>query len=133
MIASMRAAYRAGTAPVYIAGVCKSIEGEFIDPDTELIRSGVLGVLQPLLERVGRQLEKFLADESLSPAHVTEVLMVGGSSAVAPFRALLEEMFEGDGKPRAKPARSPMEALAKGAVIYASRLGTVGNSVCGRA
>ncbi len=110
------------TATVYVAGICKNKDGDFMDLDLELTQEDFAGVLRSMLDRVRRLLEKFLADESLSPTHVTEVLMVGGSSAVTPFRTLLEDMFEADGTKRVKLARSPMEAVAKGAAIYASRL-----------
>jgi len=110
------------TAEILIPAVCRTKDGDIFDLDMTLTQEDFASVLHGMLERVRRLLEKFLVDEGLSPSHVAEVLMVGGSSAVTPFRVLLEDMFESDGTKRVKLARSPMEAVAKGAATYAGRL-----------
>lgn len=79
-------------------------------------------VLAPIEERIRSIIGQFLERETIRPDQIDEVLMVGGSSSIDRIQLLLRGLFEQDGKRRVRLARGPMEAVAKGAAIYASML-----------
>jgi molecular chaperone DnaK (HSP70) len=110
---------------------CRTRDDRVLDVEMEITASTFTALLQPLVERVRKLMVKFMEDESYSPEDIDLVLMVGGSSAIPQFRQLLCELFEGDGKKRVRLARSPMEAVARGAAIFAHSLKGLRCVACG--
>lgn len=79
-------------------------------------------VLAPISQRIRDLFKELFTKSSLQPRDFTEVLMVGGTSAVPAFFHLLQEIFEADGTPRVRVSRCPMEAVARGAALYGSMI-----------
>lgn len=109
-------------ALVLIPAACKDAQGDLIDVDMEISQEQFARVLAPFEDRVRKLMQDLLTRESLSPEMFTDVLMVGGSSAIPAFRKLLEGIFERDGQRRVRLSRTPMEAVARGAAIYSSMI-----------
>jgi molecular chaperone DnaK len=116
---------------VVIPGACRTADGGILDVEMELTREHLTAVLAPIAARLRELLRRFLDRETLQPEFFTEVLMVGGTSAVPDFRPLLQEIFEVDDKKRVRLARSPMEAVAKGAALYARMIKGIKCVKCG--
>lgn len=109
-------------ASVLIPGACRKDNGELLDVDFVITQEQFAEALAPIESRVRTLLRNFLEKESLRPEYFTEVVMVGGSSALVRIRNVLQDMFENDGKHRVVLARRPMEAVARGAALYAHSL-----------
>lgn len=109
-------------ASVVIPGACRKDDGKLLDVDFVVTQEQFAEALAPIENRVRTVLRGFLERESVRPEHLSEIIMVGGSSALVRIRNLLQEMFENDGKRRVVLARKPMEAVARGAAIYARSL-----------
>jgi molecular chaperone DnaK len=122
----------AETFGVVLPAACRKKDGSMLDIEMDLTQDHLARVLAPLEDRVRKLLERFLEKESLQSEHLTEVLMVGGSSAVPAFQALLRDLFEKDGSKRVRLARSPMEAVAKGAAIYGQMIKGIKCVKCGQ-
>jgi molecular chaperone DnaK len=116
---------------VVIPGACRTEDGGLLDVEMELTQEHLAAVLAPIEKRIRDLLRGFLHQESLQPEFITEVLMVGGTSAIPAFRRLLQEIFEVDGQRRVRLARSPMEAVAKGAALYARMIRGIKCVKCG--
>ena len=97
-----------------LLGACRKQDGTILDVDMNVGLDDFNRVLAPYEKRVRDLLRKFMEAESLQPDHFSEVLMVGGTSAVPAFQELLRELFEADGQKRVRLSRGPMEAVAKG-------------------
>jgi molecular chaperone DnaK len=106
-------------------------DGSMLDLEMELTPADLARTMAPIERRVREALEKYLRKESLPPESITDVLMVGGSSAVPAIQRLLRDIFESDGVRRVRLARSPMEAVAKGAALYARMIVGV-RCICGQ-
>lgn len=74
--------------------------------------------IQPRLEEVRRPIEQCLADLSIGPSGIDQLVMVGGSSKIPVVRQLVAEML------RCEPATGcdPMTAVAQGAAIASAIL-----------
>jgi molecular chaperone DnaK len=101
---------------------CRGSAGEPINLELEITQAQFAQVMAPIEQRIKGRMEEFLKRENVEPSQITEVLMVGGSSAVKRVQELLRGMFEADGVKRVRLSRAPMEAVAMGAALYASRL-----------
>lgn len=108
------------SVPVVIPHACRDSAGNTIDVDMDISQQDFARLLEPILRRIRVTMEKFIREQSIRPEYIDRVVMVGGSSAVPAVQALLKELFEPDGKPRVRLSRSPMEAVAKGAAIFAA-------------
>ncbi len=102
-----------------IPGACRTRDGEWLDVDLEITQEDFLRLIQPILKRIRKAIEDYLDAEGLNPEQMTEILLVGGSSAVPAVQDLLRDIFEQDGETRVRLAQRPMEAVALGAAIYA--------------
>ena len=105
-----------------IPGACRTQDGELLDVDLEITQDDFLRLIQPILKRTRDRIEEYLKGGGLNPDQITEVLMVGGSSAVPAVQDLLRDIFEQDGQTRVRLAQRPMEAVALGAAIYANMI-----------
>jgi molecular chaperone DnaK len=121
----------AEVAPVFIARACRRKDGEPLDVDMELTQDDFADAMVPIERRISEVIEQYLDRETLKPEQLTDVLMVGGSSALPSVKKLLERIFNVDGKARVRLARAPMEAVARGAAIYAGMVQTVLCPACG--
>ncbi|MBN1418052.1 MAG: Hsp70 family protein [Planctomycetes bacterium] len=121
----------ADPSAVIIPGACRMKDGSLVDVDLEITQEQFAGVLEPFKARVGKLLEEYLRREGLDPTQISEVLMVGGSSAIPAIQELLRVIFEPDGQQRVKLARRPMDAVALGAAIYGEMIGGILCPKCG--
>ncbi len=112
----------APSAAIIIPSACRNRDGEVLDVDMVVTQDDFQLLLRPITDRIVKLMDDFLKKESIEPEQVSEVLMVGGSSTVPAVRAALEEIFERDGTRRVRLSRTPMEAVARGAAIYAGMI-----------
>lgn len=89
-----------------------------IDIDIELTRAELESDMENLLQRTIDLVRKALANQSLRPDDVSRVLLVGGSTAIPMVHRLLTEQF---GQEKVRKDVSPMECVALGAAVRASR------------
>jgi hypothetical protein len=106
-------------------------DGSVFDLDVELTQPDFSEVLAPIERRVRELLDDYFKMQSLRPESITDVLMVGSTSAVPAFQQLLREVFESDGVRRVHLASAPAEAVAKGAALFAKMILGI-RCVCGR-
>jgi molecular chaperone DnaK len=106
-------------AQIDIPGACRNTAGDIVDVERELSQDEFAKLLEPTLQRIDDVVSKLLVRESLQPEHFTEVLMVGGSSAIPAVQNLLRQRFDRDGSRRVRLSKNPMEAVALGAAMYA--------------
>jgi len=88
-----------------------------VDVELEVSREEFEADIRPLVERTVALLLDALTGQSLTPDDITEVLMVGGSTAVPAVQAEVAKVF-GPGK--VKRHVNPMECVALGAGILAA-------------
>jgi molecular chaperone DnaK (HSP70) len=88
-----------------------------IDLDLEVTREDFEKDITPFVDRTIDLVHQALAVQSLSPDDITQVLLVGGSTAVPLVQARVAEVF-GGGKLRRDV--NPMECVAIGAAILAA-------------
>lgn len=115
-----------------VPGACRTRDGELLDVDLEITQGDFLDLIQPLLKRIRERIEDYLEEHGLNPEQFSEVLMVGGSSAVPAVQSLLRDLFERDGQTRVRLAQRPMEAVALGAAIYANMIQGIICPGCGK-
>lgn len=88
-----------------------------VDLDLELSREEFEKDIQPLVQRTILLVHEALDSQSLTPEDITEVLMVGGSTAVPSVHEAVAEVFGGR---KVKRHVNPMECVALGAAILAA-------------
>lgn len=106
-------------ATIIIPAACRNKDGQPFDLEMEVTQADFEGVIDSLAARMEELVRELLKGQSMRPERIDRVLMVGGTSAVPRFFRVLQQIFEADGQSRVRLARSPMEAVAKGAAIYA--------------
>ncbi len=90
---------------------------EPIDIDMEVTREEFEADIQPLVDKTIALVEEALEAQNLTPADITQVLMVGGSTAVPSVLAAVRKMFE---EQKVRRHINPMECVALGAGIRAA-------------
>ncbi len=100
------------------------------DDELVLTQGDFEKIMKPIEARIHSILSEFLTRQGMQPENLTEVLMVGGSSAVDRVRILLQSIFETDGVRRVRLAYNPMQAVAKGAALYAQGLDALVCEAC---
>ncbi|MCP3961112.1 MAG: Hsp70 family protein [bacterium] len=88
-----------------------------VDLELELSRDEFEKDIQPSVQRTIQLVHEGLDSQSLKPEHITEVLMVGGSTAVPCVHEAVAAVF---GPRKVKRHVNPMECVALGAAILAA-------------
>ena len=88
-----------------------------VDLKMTLSRQEFEADIQPLVQQAIELVHRALDKASLKPENITEVLMVGGSTAVPAVQAGVASVF---GPEKVKRHVNPMECVAIGAAIHAS-------------
>ena len=88
--------------------------------ETQLTRSQLEKLVQPLVESTIKPVEQALKDAGMKPDSIDKIILVGGSTRIPAVRAAISDYFNGK-----KPDTSvnPDEAIALGAAIQAGILG----------
>lgn len=85
----------------------------------ELTRNEFNELIAPLIDKTKLITLRGLAAAKLEPTEIKDVILAGGSSRIPAARQMLENLF---GKP-ARTDINPDEAVARGAAIYAAKMG----------
>jgi molecular chaperone DnaK len=85
----------------------------------EQSRSDFNALIAPLIDKTETCTQRALSSAKLEPKDIKDVILVGGSSRIPAARKMLEKLF---GKP-ARTDINPDEAVARGAAIFAARMG----------
>jgi molecular chaperone DnaK len=88
-----------------------------VDLDMTITREEFEADVRPMVDRSIELVKAALRSQSFTPADITEVLLVGGSTSVPIVREAVIDVF-GEGK--VKKHGNPMECVALGAAILAS-------------
>jgi molecular chaperone DnaK len=89
-----------------------------VDLEVEITREQFEAGIQPLVDRAMELVSKSLQSQTFTPDDISEVLLVGGSTAVPLVQQRVMEMF---GRDKVKRHVNPMECVALGAAILASK------------
>lgn len=112
---------------IAIPAALRTPDGDFVDIDFEITRERFESLISPSVNRLMALVDVTLSGQGLSPADLTSVLLVGGSTAVPMIYDRVVEYFGPDKVRRT----DPMHCVALGAAILASRLDGVECPSCG--
>jgi molecular chaperone DnaK len=102
-----------------VLGVLHDEEGDPIQIQVELARAAFDRMIAPIVRRTAELARELLRSIQLTPDLISDVLLVGGSSAIPSLGEALRREFGSD-KVHAHPR--PMLAIAEGAAILSHRL-----------
>jgi Fe-S protein assembly chaperone HscA len=89
----------------------------------EIPRDVFEGLIGPVLERTGGPCRQAMLDAGVTPEHIDEVVLVGGSTRIPAVRALVDEVFRLSARGRkAHTDLNPDEVVALGAAVQADIL-----------
>lgn len=100
-------------------GIVRLPTGQLIDLDMVLSREEFEQAIQPYVARSTDLVRKLLDEQHMTPDDITEVLMVGGSTAVPLVYDAVTSLF---GESKVKRDLDPMQCVAMGAAVLAVRL-----------
>lgn len=94
--------------------------GEYADKISafKITREAYAKLVQPLLERIRRPIDKSLRDADCPPDDVSDVILVGGATRMPALRTFVDNYF---GRP-ARMEHNPDEVVALGAAVQAALL-----------
>ena len=107
----------AETAEIFVP-IFHRIADQMVDLDLEVTREEFEADIKPLVDRTVDLVHRAMDEQSLEPSDFTEVLLVGGSTAVPLVQRAVTEVF-GPGK--VKRTVNPMECVALGAAHLAAK------------
>ena len=115
--------------------VSKTRDGQTVDIEMDITRDEFEEDIAPLVERTIKLVQEALKNQSFTPDSITEVLLVGGSTAVPLVQRRLTDIF---GQGKVKRNVNPMECVALGAGIMSGMFelvddGTVNSTKADRA
>jgi molecular chaperone DnaK len=113
------------SADLIVAGRLRD-NGNLVDVELEVGRDEYERLIDPLVQRTVRIVEKALRNASLEPAQIDNVLMAGNASSLPLVQKAMEDIF---GPAKILRRVHPKQCVAIGAAIVAAYLG--GRIVCG--
>ncbi len=96
----------------------KTPSGTPVDVDLIITRSEFEADIDPLVSRTIGLVRDALTTQGMKPEDISDVLLVGGSTAVPLVQRRLSEVF---GRDKLRRHLNPMECVALGAAIFAAR------------
>jgi molecular chaperone DnaK len=102
-----------------VPNAARTSDGDIIDIEMTIERDDFNKGIQPAVDRAMDLVREVLRQQSLEPEDITQVLLVGGSTAVPLVSDSVVEYF---GKGKVKRNVDPMQCVALGAAILADRL-----------
>lgn len=98
--------------------VAKTPDGQTVDIEMDITREEFEADIVPFVERTIELVHAALKNQSFTPDSITEVLLVGGSTAVQLVQQRVADVF---GREKVKRTVNPMECVALGAGILSSQ------------
>ena len=105
-------------ADLYAPIITKTPENQPVDIEMNISRSDFEQDIEPLVESTIELVKTALRNQSFTPESITEVLLVGGSTAVPLVQQRVADVF---GREKVRRNVNPMECVALGAGILSSQ------------
>lgn len=110
----------ARSADLIVSSSLKDKEGEPVDVVMEITREEYERMIEPLVTKAIKIVEKALKKADLTPAQIDYVLMAGNATCIPLVQQSMEKMF---GEAKISRKVHPKQCVALGAAIVAARIG----------
>ena len=106
---------------VYVAGYLETEDGDEVDIEVSITREKFESLIRPLVQRTLDLIDELLVKTAYPIDTIDNILLVGGSSCIPLVRQMLTDKY---GKEKVLSSEKPMLAIAEGAAILSTSMGT---------